>query len=94
MPPYQILHVVSQSYLRGQGLSPFKVIDVLGLRHVRYPENVLSLCCIEVVKRIGLELFIDSFVMLVLYPAPSFQEFLPHIIVMTYNSENFGVFGE
>jgi len=46
------------------------------------------------VKRIGLELFIDSFVMLVLYPAPSFQEFLPHIIVMTYNSENFGVFGE
>jgi len=94
MPPYQILHVVSQSYFCGQGLSAFEVIDVLGLSHVRYPEYILGLCCIQVVKRIGLELFIDSFVMLVFDPAPSFQEFLTHIIVMTYNSENFGVFGE
>ncbi len=94
MPPYQILHVVSQSYLRGQGLRAFEMIDVLGLRHIGYPENVLGFCRIEVVKCIGLELFIDRFVMLVFDPAPSFQEFLPHIIVMTYNSENFGVFGE
>lgn len=94
MPPYQILHVVSQSYLRGQGFSPLEMINVLGLRHVSYPENVLGLCRVQVVKSIGFKLFINSFVMFVFNPAPSFEEFLTHIIIMTYNSENFGVFGE
>jgi hypothetical protein len=94
MSPYQVFHVVSQSYLRGQGFSPLEMINVLGLRHVSYPENVLGLCRVQVVKSIGFELFINSFVMLMFDPAPSFEEFLTHIIIMTYNSENFGVFGE
>jgi hypothetical protein len=94
MSPYQILHVVSQSYLRGQGFSPLEMINVLGLCHVSYPENVLCFCRVQVVKSIGLKLFINSFVMFMFDPAPSFKEFMSHIIIMTYNSENFGVFGE
>ena len=94
MSPYQVLHVVSQSYLRRQGFCALKVINMLRLPHIRYPENVLCLCGIQVVKSIGLELFINSFVMFMFDPPPSFEEFLAHIVVMTNNCENFGVFGQ
>jgi hypothetical protein len=43
MSPNEVLHVVSQSYFRGQSFSALKMINVLGLRHICYPEYVFSL---------------------------------------------------
>jgi hypothetical protein len=93
MSPYQILHVVSESYLRGEGFGALEVVDVLGLRHIGDPEDVLGLGRVEVVEGVRLKLVVEGLVMLVLDPA-AFKELLTHVVVVADDGEDLGVFGE
>ncbi len=86
---------MSQADLRGQGLRPLEMIQVLRGGQVVDPEAVLPLGRVQVVKGVRLELLIAVLgvrgAVLVLDPAAAPEQLLPHVVVVAEYHEDLGV---
>ncbi len=86
---------MSQPDLRGQGLRPLEMIQVLRGRQVVDPEAVLPLGRVQVVEGVRLELLIAVLgvrgAVIVLDPAPAPEQLLPHVVVVAEYHEDLGV---